>query len=267
MTVLFALLGLVVGGLVNQLGSDLPAFAVSRPGGRSIQLSPDLPRRRRLTCPHCARCGRHRPWWQWLSLPSYLIRRARCPSCDTPINLRYPLVEVGLAVVYGYLWIMFGPSVKLGLYLIYTAIFALILITDIERRLILNVVTYPAIAFALVASFFTPGMKWWSAVVGGVIGFLVFLGVEMVGDALFGSGALGAGDVKLAALVGLVTGFPLVLVAMFLGIVSGGLVAAILLLFKLKGRKDAMPFGPFLSLAAMATLFWGSDLLNWLGFS
>jgi len=75
---------------------------------------------------------------------------------------------------------------------------------------------------------------------------------------------MGWGDIKLAALIGLVTGFPLVLPAMFLAIVSGGLTAAILLLLKLKNRKDAIPFGPFLSLAAMATLFWGSNLLNWL---
>ena len=263
MTALFALFGLVIGGLVNQLGSDLPAFAMSRPGGRSIHLSPDLPRRRRLTCPHCARCGRHRPWWQWLSLPSYLIRRARCPSCDTPINLRYPLVEAGLAVVYGYLWIMFGPSVKLGLYLIYTAIFALILITDIERRLILNVVTYPAIAFALVASFFTPGMKWWSAVVGGVIGFLVFLGVEMVGDALFGSGALGAGDVKLAALVGLVTGFPLIIEALVLTILIGAGTSLILLVTRVRGLRDYVPYGPFLIAGAVVTLLWGYPIAEW----
>jgi leader peptidase (prepilin peptidase)/N-methyltransferase len=51
---------------------------------------------------------------------------------------------------------------------------------------------------------------------------------------------------------------------MFLGILSGGITAAILLLSKLKSRKDAIPFGPFLALAAMATLFWGKDLLNWI---
>ena len=78
---------------------------------------------------------------------------------------------------------------------------------------------------------------------------------------------MGLGDVKLAGLIGLVTGFPLVLIAMYLAILSGGLVAIVLLLLRLKGRKEAMPFGPFLSLAAMATLFWGNGLLNWLGFS
>jgi leader peptidase (prepilin peptidase)/N-methyltransferase len=53
---------------------------------------------------------------------------------------------------------------------------------------------------------------------------------------------------------------------MFLAIVSGGLTAAILVLVKLKNRKDTIPFGPFLCLATIATLFWGNDLLNWLTF-
>jgi leader peptidase (prepilin peptidase)/N-methyltransferase len=75
---------------------------------------------------------------------------------------------------------------------------------------------------------------------------------------------MGWGDIKLAALIGLITGFPLVILAMFLAVIIGGLTAGILLLLKLKGRKDAIPFGPFLSLAAMVTLFWGSDVLSWL---
>jgi leader peptidase (prepilin peptidase)/N-methyltransferase len=84
---------------------------------------------------------------------------------------------------------------------------------------------------------------------------------------LLGKEGMGWGDVKLAGLIGLVTGFPLVLVAMFLAIISGGLVAAILLLLRSKGRSDVIPFGPFLAVAAMATLLWGNDMLRVLGFS
>jgi len=58
-------------------------------------------------------------------------------------------------------------------------------------------------------------------------------------------------------------GFPGILTALLLAIVGGGLVAAILLALKLKGRKGTMPFGPYLSMATMATLLWGKELLNW----
>lgn len=244
MTVLFTSLGLLVGGLVNQLGSDLP-----------IQRS--------LTRPHCPYCGRERPHWQWLSLPAYLIGRAGCPSCGAPISLRHPLVEIGLAVAYGYLWIVLGPSIRLILYLLYGVIFALVLITDLERRLILDVVIYPAILVAAVASFLTPGMTWWSALGGGAIGFVFFLGAALVGNAFFGSGALGGGDVKLAAFVGLITGFPLVVEALVLTLFIGAGVSLILLVTGKRGLRDYIPYGPFLVAGAVLTLLWGYPIAGW----
>jgi len=238
MSALLALLGCLIGGLVNQLGSDLPA-------------------RRRLTRPHCPHCGRDRVWWQWLALPAFLIGRARCPSCDALIRLRRPLIEIGLAATYGYLWIVLGPSIKLILYLIYSTIFALILITDIERRLILNVVMYPSILLAILTGFFTPGLTWWSALLGGVIGFTFFLVAALVGNGLFGSGALGGGDVKLAAFVGLITGFPLVVEALMLTIIAGAAVSLILLITRVRSLRDPIPYGPFLIIGAFVTMLWG----------
>ncbi len=244
MTILFALLGLLVGGMVNQLGSDLPA-------------------RRSLTRSHCPYCGRNRPWWQWLALPAYLIEHARCPSCDAPISLRHPLVEIGLALAYSYFWIVLGPSIKLALYLLYSAIFALIFITDVERRLILNVVIYPSILFAIAASFFTPDMTWWSALAGGAIGFVFFLVAALVGNGLFGGGALGGGDVKLAALVGLITGFPLVIEALVLTMLLGAAVSLILLITRVHGLRDPISYGPFLIVGAVITLLWGYPIAEW----
>jgi leader peptidase (prepilin peptidase)/N-methyltransferase len=74
---------------------------------------------------------------------------------------------------------------------------------------------------------------------------------------------MGWGDVKMAALIGLVTGLPLTFVALFMGVILGGLVAGLLLAFKIKKRKEAVPFGPFLSVATIVTLLWGSYILDW----
>ena len=74
---------------------------------------------------------------------------------------------------------------------------------------------------------------------------------------------MGFGDVKMAAFIGLTTGFPGVLVAVLGGIILGGLVAIVLLALRIKKRKEAIPFGPFLSLASIITLIWGSGILNW----
>jgi leader peptidase (prepilin peptidase)/N-methyltransferase len=244
MAFLFALLGLLIGGLANRLGTDLPT-------------------RRRVTLPHCPYCGRERPWWQWVSLPSYAVGRAKCPHCGAPIRLRYPLVEIGLAVTCAYLWILFGVSIKLPLYIVYFTVFAIVLITDFERRLILNMVTYPAILFAIAAGFITPEMTWWSALVGGGIAFVFFLVVGIVGNAIFGAGALGGGDVKLALFVGLVTGFPLVIEAMVLTILVGAAVSLFLLVTRLRRLREHVPYGPFLVAGAAITLLWGYAIAEW----
>ena len=81
--------------------------------------------------------------------------------------------------------------------------------------------------------------------------------------ALATKGGIGWGDVKMMGLVGLITGFPLVLVSLLLGVISGGLAAIVLLLLKIKKRKQTIPFGPFLSLGAMITLLWGTSILEW----
>lgn len=242
---LLALLGLLVGGFVNRLGSDLAA-------------------RRRLTRPHCRYCGRVRPWWAWLSLPAALAGRSKCPSCGASIGWLPPLVEVGMAACYAYLWVTLGPKIRLPITMVYMAVLALILVTDIERRLILNVVTYPAMVFAMGAAFIAPGITWWSALLGGAIGFAFFLLAALVGHALFGSGALGAGDVKLAALVGLMTGFPLIVEALLVTLISGALVSALLLVTRVRKLRDPIPYGPFLVAGAVVALLWGYPLAAWL---
>ena len=74
---------------------------------------------------------------------------------------------------------------------------------------------------------------------------------------------MGWGDVKLAALIGFAAGFPLVFVALLIGAILGGMTALILVISKKRGRKETIPFGPFLCIAAMVALLWGSSIINW----
>jgi prepilin signal peptidase PulO-like enzyme (type II secretory pathway) len=146
---------------------------------------------------------------------------------------------------------------------VYTAVFAIVLVTDFERRLILNAVMYPAILFAAAAGFITPEMKWWSALAGGGIAFIFFLIVGIVGNAVFGPGALGGGDVKLALFIGLITGFPLVIEAMVLTIIIGAVISGFLFVTRLRKLRDYVPYGPFLVAGGLVTLLWGYTIAEW----
>jgi len=137
-------------------------------------------------------------------------------------------------------------------------------------------------AIALAFSFFWPGIGEVDALGGGTIGQAVSsVAGEAVSQAVLSlaGGALGLfamalpfiiyprgmgmGDVKLGALVGLMTGYPLVIVALLLSWIVGGLVAAILLAFKIKGRKDPIPSATFLATSALITLLWGQVIWQW----
>ena len=143
----------------------------------------------------------------------------------------------------------------------------MIFVIDLEQRLILNKVLYPGMVVALLIAIFPPQAPWipqlWlhglpNFALGGAIGFLIFLLLALVSR-----GGMGFGDVKLAALIGLATGFPSVFLALIIAAILGGLVAIVLLATGKRGRKEAIPFGPFLAASAMATLLWGNEILNW----
>lgn len=242
--ILLFILGILIGAVVNRLGTDLPA-----------RRSPQRPR--------CPFCGRERPWFQWVALPTYVIGRGRCPHCNAAIPIRYPLVELGSGFLFAFLYLRYGLSWQFAFYAAYTAILVLVTVTDVERRLILNVVTYPGIVLALIGSFFVPGINWKLALLGTVIGYVTFYVLAVVGNLLMGPGALGGGDVTLAAFVGAVTGFPLVIEALLITILAGGAISLLLIVTRIRTMRDYIPYGPFLVIGGWVTMLWGWEIANW----
>jgi len=241
----FALLGMAVGSFLNVCCDRLPA-------------------RKSLVYPssHCAACQHRLSPKDLIPVFSYLWLRGRCRYCRAPIPRRLLWVEVGSGALFAFAYWHYGLSIELAITAFYCCLFIVLLVIDLEHGLILNKVVYPAMAVALLINVFlsqseiVPGIT--QCATGGGIGLGLFLLIVLISR-----GGIGWGDVKMAALIGLVTGFPLVFVALLLAVVVGGLVAGILLLLKIKRRKEAIPFAPFLSLATIITLLWGNNILNW----
>jgi leader peptidase (prepilin peptidase)/N-methyltransferase len=125
----------------------------------------------------------------------------------------------------------------------------------------LHVVTFPAAAFALLASFLTVTPV--SALLGAAIGFGFFFTIYLVGRLVFGVGAMGFGDVTLSTFIGAAVGFPLVILAMISGILAGGIITLLLLLTRIRRLKSKIPYGPFLLIGATITLLWGDQIIAW----
>ncbi len=256
LTVIFALFGVAIGSFLNVCIDRLPA-------GKSLV----------YPASHCDACQHPLAPKDLIPVVSYLWLRGRCRYCRTNISPRVLLVEFLGGVLFILAFWRFGLSAEFAITAFWCCVFLVIMFIDWEHKLILNKVTYSAAVVALVILavnsllpepgilsnlIFFPKPSILSGIIGGAAGF-IFLLIP----ALINPRGMGFGDVKMAALIGLVTGFPLALVAVFMGVVLGGLLAVILLLFRIKKRKETIPLGPFLSLATIATLLWGNQLLSW----
>ena len=207
---------------------------------------------------HCAACNQKLGNLDIIPIFSYLWLRGRCRYCRAHIPLRLPIVEGVTGLVFGFLCWKFGLSLELVISLIYACLLIIIFVVDLENQLVLDKVVYPGMALALGFSFLWPGLGVVSSLEGGALGAAA-LALPWV---IYRRG-MGLGDVKLGGLMGLMTGYPLVLVAWLLAVITGGVVGAILLTFKIRKRKDPIPFAPFLATSAMVTLLWGQVIYQW----
>jgi leader peptidase (prepilin peptidase)/N-methyltransferase len=174
-------------------------------------------------------------------------------------------VELATAVIFALLYWNYRLTPELGIMIFYACLFMIIFVIDLEQGLILNKVVYPSMVVAFLLALYpwpwfteSIGMRVAYAALGGAIGFGIFLLIAIVSR-----GGMGWGDVKLAALIGLATGFPLVILAIIMGAILGGIVAVALVITGKRKRRGTIPFGPFLAAAAMITLLWGNNILNW----
>lgn len=239
----FALIGLLIGGVVNVLADDLPA-------------------RVRPQRPHCPHCEHRYGLVGWLSIGRRL-QGGTCPECGQSHRRRPLVVELSTMLLFAALPSLISPAVNLAIYSVYIAILILIIVTDVEHRLVLHVVTLPSMAFAFAASFLLTDSNPLLVLVGGLVGFVLFFLAYMLGKRLFGPGALGFGDVTLATTMGLMLGFDRIFFALILGILLAGLWSLVGLLSGRMSRRAYFAYGPFLAVAGIVTIIWGDRFYAW----
>lgn len=243
---ILSIAGAVLGSFANVLIYRLPhAESIVSPGSR---------------CPQC-----RTPIHPWDNIPilSYFLLHGRCRQCGSRISPRYPLVEGLMALLFVAVRIRFPEPFGLDRFpwafgSAVLLVFLLVVITfiDLDHQLILNRLTYPGIVAGLLLAV-AQGRPIPALVTGvGAAGLILAIVV-------LSRGGMGGGDVKLAGLNGVFLAWPSGAVALFLGFLIGGIVGIGLLALRIRGRKDAVPFGPALAAGALAALFWGEAIARW----
>ena len=259
---ILGLAGLVAGVLVNLLADCLPTA-------------------RRLQLPTCAACGHQRAPFAWSGLLAFLSGRHRCPHCGAALPYRHVLVEVAMPVLFVFCGLRSGWSVTTLANAFYVTSLVMIVVTDLEHRLILHAVTLPSILVAALGAYVNPAFdRPMRALLGGAIGLLAALLLYFFG-ALFGlflgrlrgeplpGPALGFGDVTLSAFLGLIVGVPEIIFALVIGMLAGFAGAIIFLVVRggIQRTHQAftsfIPYGPFLVLGGATMLFYGSEFMAW----
>jgi leader peptidase (prepilin peptidase) / N-methyltransferase len=235
------LVAVVLFGLA--IGSFLNVVIVRVPEGRSLWHP-------RSACPGCSA---QLAWHDNIPVLSFLWLRGRCRRCGIRISPRYPIVEGVTAAA-----LAFGPTGDFMVAAVLLATLVVVTAIDLKHQLIPDVITLPGIVVGLAANLAIGHVSWLDSVIGIVMGGGLFLVIILVSR-----GGMGGGDMKLGAMLGAFLGWKALLFALFAAIVLGGVVAIAVLVSGLRGRKDPIPFGPFLAAGGAMALFWGERIINW----
>ncbi|MDD5092383.1 MAG: prepilin peptidase [Candidatus Wallbacteria bacterium] len=228
-----------------------------------------LPLNRSIVFPssHCTNCRSILKPADLVPVFSFLFFRGRCRYCRSGISWRYPLIEILTAVLIILNYHFFGFSLKFVVNTFISCLFIVVTFIDFDFQIIPDEITLGGLAAALLfqigISVLAPELQehFYSAgAVGAMLGALSGGGLLYL-IAAVSRGGMGGGDVKLAAMLGALYGVKIIMIALFLSFIFGGLIGALLLLFRIKGRKDFIPFGPYICLGTLVTLFAGTDRL------
>ena len=240
------LLGAVVGSFLNVCICRLPKE-------KSVVFPPSA----------CPECGSRICWYDNIPIISFLLLRAKCRSCKTPISWRYPLVEALNGLLTLLLFLKFGISPAFLALFIFCSSLVVITFIDLDQQIIPDQISLPGIIIGFAFSFFLPWNGWLNSLLGILLGggslYLIAWGYEK----LTGKEGMGGGDIKLLAMMGAFLGWRSVLFIIFAASLVGSVIGVAAMLIQKKDGKLAIPFGPFLAFGAVLYIFFGRQIISW----
>lgn len=245
--ILVSIAGLIIGSFLNVVIFRLP-------NGESIVFPPS----------HCQRCKKKLTPLELIPLFSYLFLKGRCKGCGEKISPRYPFIELLNGLLY--LIIFYINGIALDTLFAFGLVSLLIVVTfiDLDHLLIPNKITASILVWVVGQSLIQLLLNQsnLSDLLDRIYGLLIGGGLFLL-IAIVTKGAMGGGDIKLMGALGYYFGFAHTLGLIFFSFIIGGALSIILVSVKIKSRKDMIPFGPFICLAAMIMMVFGESIIDW----
>ncbi len=238
MTQLFLIYGLLIGSFLNVCIYRIPS-------GISIVKPPSS----------CGSCGHKLNFTDMIPVINYIVNKGKCRYCGSHYSAQYPLIELLNGLLYVLVYIKFGLTLNSVLYCIIISLLITISIIDLGHKIIPDGLNITGLIIGIIYTIINKG------VINSFIGALTGLGLFLL--IAFITNAMGGGDIKLMAVLGFIFGIKGVLFITLFSFVLGAFISVILIILKIKSRKDEIPFGPFISLSALIYIFFGNEIINW----
>ncbi|WP_164216760.1 A24 family peptidase [Virgibacillus sp. YIM 98842] len=238
---LFFILGVVFGSFFNVVGLRLP---------EKLSFTSDRSR--------CSHCGKPLTFIENIPVFSFFIQHGRCRNCNGKISFIYPLVECTSGILFAWSFHLLGWQTELIIALLLVSMLMIILVSDLKYMVIPDSVLLFFLPLFIILRILEPLEPWWSSLAGALTGFLTLALIIIISR-----GGMGAGDMKLFGLLGIVLGTEKILMTFFLSALIGTIAGSLLLAGKTVNGKQPVPFGPFIVIASLVTYFHGDELLSW----
>jgi leader peptidase (prepilin peptidase) / N-methyltransferase len=208
---------------------------------------------------HCGNCNTPLKPLDLIPLFSYIFLRGRCRHCGEKYSARYLIVELITGLIFAALYIKYGFTYEFLKYSVLTGFLIIIGLIDFDTTDVYFKTTMSGIISG--AIFTAAGSCFGKGIVEYIYGAL--LGGGVITAIILLTKGMGWGDAEICALSGIFLGFRLTIVMLFFSFIFGSVVGLLLIITKKKSRKDYIPFGPFIALAAVFAVFFGERIINW----
>jgi len=212
---------------------------------------------------HCPSCKHQLKPWENIPVLSYVFLRGKCSNCNIKISLRYPLIEILTAVVYVVIYNYFALSIETVLLMVFFSLVIVITFIDIDVQLIYNNLLIVSLLPIIVFIIFDSSLPYLNHIAGAILLGLFFYLIGYIGKLIYKVDSMGMGDVKYAAVIGLLLGWEKGILVFVVAFVSAAIIIVFMSLYKKVSGKQRIPFGPFLSIGCFVAFFWGNNILSW----